>query len=402
MSLIPIAAAALAVHVLGNWIRALVLGTDTIADRDWVGFSRVGFLWARGHIDEIYSGAALSPQPFVYPPFVTWACTPFALWSSPWPPFLLTVLASLLATAAIVLASARIFAGGQRSLAAAALLLVASAPWLACVMTGQLSVLLCAAAMSSLWAWRAGRPLLAGVLLSLLACKPNLLLPLVALLVVQRSGRVLGGVLPGVAVLVLSSLPLGPRLWADYFGVSQHVLDALLTGSWSPWMHQTLLAFWTWALHSAVGFQYAWLATVALAGVAVVSTWRRTPDGWELPRLYGQALLFVVAVNPYMFPYDGLLLAVPALVWALDREHFRGVAHWRACGALMAAVFVWQHVALLSHYLGCPPLVGPLCLAWLLLDTDELRRQRRARRDASAPSPALGAAPRPRPASSAS
>jgi hypothetical protein len=202
---------------------------------------------------------------------------------------------------------------------------------------------------------------------------------------------VLCGVLLGVALLVLSSLPLGLGLWADYFAVSRQVGSLAFTGELAPWKHQTLLAFWTWVLDDPDAIRAAWLASAALAGVAVFASWGRTSRPTSLaspasparlprlPRLYAQAVLFVVAVNPYLFYYDGLLLAVPALVWALDPDRAADGRFRQACGALLAAIWIWQHVAMFARYDGCPPLIGPLCLAWLVLDAWDLRTTQRAR-----------------------
>jgi hypothetical protein len=257
----------------------------------------------------------------------------------------------------------------------AAVVLVASAPWLGCVTTGQLSGVLLGLAMGSLAAWRAGRPLIAGLILAGLAIKPNLLLPIALLFVVGRHGRVLAGIGLGVAGLVASSVPLGLSLWSDYRAASARVVALVFDGSFAPWMHQTPLAFWVWATSLVQRVEWAWLGWVASSAVAtalVLRTWWAARRPEHIARLLGQAVLFAVAVTPYLYFYDGMLLALPALVWSFDRESYARAACWRAGGLCLAAIFIWQHIAMFAHYVGTPPLVGPLCLLWLAFDVADL------------------------------
>ena len=374
--LVALVAAGLAVFVLGSWVRLLVAGADTIEDKDWVGFYRVGWLFWRGELSRLYGEVVQSQQPFLYPPYAVWLCAPLGLWSSPWPPYLACAATAAAGAFVAVVVAAKTWARTatwSRALTAA-IVLVASAPWLGCVTTGQLSGLLLAALMGSLAAWHAGRPLLAGLLLAVLALKPNLLAPVALLVVVGRHGRVLAGLALGLAALLASTAPLGLVLWSDYRDASDRVVEQAFHGELAPWMHQTLLAFWIWAAGEEQRVDLAWLGWMITAAVAtalvVRSWWTRRPE--QVARRLGQAVLFAVAVTPYLYFYDGLLLALPALVWSFDRGSYARESSWRACGLCLLAIFTWQHVAMFAHYTGCPPLVGPLCLLWLAIDVRDL------------------------------
>lgn len=374
--LVALVAAGLTVYVLGSWIRLLAAGADTIDDKDWVGFYRVGWLFWRGDLSRLYGEVVHSQQPFLYPPFAVWLCAPLGLWASPWPPYLACAATAVAGALVAVVVAAKTWArtATWSRVLAAAIVLVASAPWLGCVTTGQLSGLLLAALMGSLAAWRAGRPLLAGLLLAVLALKPNVLALILLPVVVGRHGRVLAGLALGLATLLASTAPLGLSLWSDYRAASARVVDLAFAGELAPWMHQTLLAFWIWAAGEEQRVDLAWLGWMITAAVAtalvVRSWWARRPE--QVARRLGQAVLFAVAVTPYLYVYDGLLLALPALVWFFDRGSYVRESSWRACGLCLAAIFVWQQVAMFAHYTGCPPLVGPLCLLWLAIDVREL------------------------------
>src|SRR5262249_29859264 len=356
------------------WVRLLLAGRETIENKDWVGFHRAGWLLQHGQLGRLYTDPANAQQPFLNPPWFVWVCAPIGAWDSPWPPYLMCVgLAVFGALAALLLVRRATAASPERTLAAAGVLF-GSAAWLGCVQTGQMSGLLLLLIAAALQAWCAGSPFVAGLLLSGLAIKPNIFLPLAVLAAVGRHGRVVSGALTGLLLLALSTLPLGLGLWSDYRVASEHILRQAFDGTLAPWMPQPLLAFGVWALQPApmAPAPIAWLLPAAPAAAATIACWWRVRDRAALPRLVGVAVLALVVVDPYLFFYDGLLLAVPALVWFLQAPRFASRRAWSLCGALFGLVFVWQHVQMFSHYEGCPPLIGPLCLLWLLVDARDI------------------------------
>jgi hypothetical protein len=259
--------------------------------------------------------------------------------------------------------------------------LFGSAAWLGCAQTGQLSGLLLLLVSGILVALCAGRPVLAGLLLAALAIKPNIALPLLALSAVRGHGRLVLGALGGMVVMAASTQPLGSQLWSDWRAATHQILGQAFDGSLAPWMHQTQLAFWAWLVRPHFELlPVAGTVTAGLAAVVTAASWRRTRRTEALPRLFGQAMLALFVVSPYLYFYDGLLLALPALSWYFQSESFASRRTWWTCGALLALIFAWQHIEMFSHYVGCPPLVGPLCLTWLLLDVRDLRTGEFARR----------------------
>jgi hypothetical protein len=371
--------ALLALYVIGGWISLLISGQQSIEDKDWLGFYRAGWLWRHGELASLYTDPANALQPFLNPPWFVWFCVPLGAWSSPWPPYLLCVALAVLGALGALLLLRRVTAAPAGHVLTAAALLFGSAAWLGCAQTGQLSGLLLLLAAGALAAWHAGAPFTAGLLLAALAIKPNIALPLLALVAAGRQGRVLLGALAGLALLALSTLPLGAALWSDWRAASAQMLGLAFDGTLAPWMHQTQLAFWAWLLPPRSGLLLpAWLLTATLAAATAARVWWsvRRPDARA--RLFGQAVLALVVVSPYLFFYDGLLLALPGLAWGFGARGFASRRAWLGCGVLLGLVFAWQHVQMFSHYTGCPPLIGPLCLAWLLIDARDLRAAERA------------------------
>jgi hypothetical protein len=373
-------------YVLASWVRLLVAGGDTIDNKDWVGFYRVGWLLRHGELSRLYTDPANVQQPFLNPPWFVWFCAPIGTWASPWPPYLICVAVAVFGSLTAVLLVRRAAGAPAGRTLTAGTVLFGSAAWLGCAQTGQLSGLLLVMLAAALWAWCAESPFAAGLILAGLSIKPNIFLPLLFLAAVGRHTRVVAGAVLGLTLLALSTLPLGLYLWHDYRVASEHMLRLAFDGTLAPWMHQTLLAFWIWVLGPAhLGLApAAWSLTAGLAAATAANCWWRATAPAALPRLFGQAVLALVAVSPYLFYYDGLLLALPAMVWYFQADGFVSRRSWLACGALLVLIFIWQQVQMFSRYSGCPPLIGPLVLAWLLVDARDLHAARRSRRTSTA------------------
>jgi len=367
--------------VLFSWIGALGAGLDPLPNKDWSFLHHAGSLWWSGGLDGVYRDSMDSAHPFVHPPFFIWFCAAFGGLEPGWPAFFaFTAASAAMCVAAVSLLAGALSAGpGQRTTAVLAVL--ASGPWIGCMVTGQVSAAQLLALGAGLALWRRDRPLLAGLALSLLAVKPQLLLPLVAFAAVARQWRAALGMLAGIALLVASTAPFGVALWRDYFASTAHIANVFAAGNSTLWKQRTLLACLSWiagrppdsALVAA-----CWAAAVLPLALGSLAAWWRGGAG-QLPRLLGIAVLLVVAASPYLFFYDGLLLALPGLVWWLQRDRYASRRLHRACGLLLGAIYAWEYVNMALAGAGLPPLVGLLVSGWLALELLDLRAGRRAR-----------------------
>jgi hypothetical protein len=110
-------------------------------------------------------------------------------------------------------------------------------------------------------------------------------------------------------------------------------------------------------------------------------------SGVPSARKVGVVVLVLVAANPYLSFYDGLLLVVPGLVWWGASHSYRDRRLWRLIGACVAVIWVGQHVVCsYLQFLALPGIglvdedaarfsvVGPAVAVWLTLEMLDARK----------------------------
>lgn len=80
--------------------------------------------------------------------------------------------------------------------------------------------------------------------------------------------------------------------------------------------------------------------------------------------------------SPYGFLYDGLLLAIPGLVWFLRPETYGTARRHFWCGVAIAAAYVFQEVS--GWIQRGPALTGLAIVAWLVADAIDFLLRGRA------------------------
>jgi alpha-1,2-mannosyltransferase len=180
---------------------------------------------------------------------------------------------------------------------------------------GQVSALALAALAGCWYGLQQSRPWLAGAALGLLAFKPSLYVPALAVCVLAGEWRIaLGAGLVGIAQFS-AALP-----WAGASALAQWVATTLalvrapdLVAS-NPAMMHSLRTFWSSMLPGpAAATAYALTGVVAV--VVAARAWRRALA--SLDRVAVLALAIVLA-SPHLFAYDLLILA-PAFVASAER-----------------------------------------------------------------------------------
>jgi Glycosyltransferase family 87 len=276
-----------------------------------------------------YTPTAGFPKPFVNPPLVALLLRPLA--ALPLRSGLLVLLVVLLAAlAAAALLLARLLpaewpAWRRILLATAALASLPAATGLALAQWGPLLVL---AALGALAALRSGRPLAAGLLLSVLLVKPQTVWLVLPLLAAAGSWRVLLGFAAGSSGWLLSGVALvGPAQMAQWprLVLEKHVDEATRTAG-LPGLAGDVFG----------GGRAAFVAAVVLAAAVVVGTVAlrgRLRGRPEVAVGLGIALSLLCA--PHVFPDDLMLLAVTAAVWA-------PLAPWGALGTMISLSVAYQ------------------------------------------------------------
>ena len=161
------------------------------------------------------------------------------------------------------------------------------------------------------------RPILAGLLIGLLAYKPQLGLMIpVALLAGGRWRAVIAATLTVAALALFAGLVFGPEVWRAFFASTGYGRSALLEGGDVAWYKfQTVYAavrMWGGPL----GFAYAVQAvTTLVTALALAWLWRRRA---AYP-VQAAALAFATMLaTPFAFDYDLMVLAPGIAFLALD------------------------------------------------------------------------------------
>jgi len=361
-----------AVAVVNAWTPTRYLRSGHLKGTDFVHFYTLATLAARGEITEFDSHevigrlqADLVPESadLVYPPLY-----------GPQIPLALQPLARLTYGAALatwmgitgttyivlLLLVARRSTVVGRHMMTALLAGAAFPPFWQLVLHGQLSVLALAAVVGAWAALRRGAPGFAGLCLGLLAYKPSLFVPVLALLALSRSWWILATALTGGAAQLLATWP-----WVGATGIIDYLrlLAALLVSpdqiAAKPEQMHSLRAFWSllipWQIPALVAYGLTAMAIIAVAARA----WRRVSD----PSLRFAVLsLATVLAAPHLYVYD-LVILMPTWIWLVEWSVRR--RHTASVGRLLYAGYLAPLAA---------PLVGlihvqlsTLCLAGLLV-----------------------------------
>lgn len=229
------------------------------------------------------------------------------------------------------------------------LLAIAFPPLFHCFVRGQLSMLLVACFTVAFFAFRAGHDWLAGLALGLLVFKPQFLVAIPLILLASQAWKAFTG-------LVASAAAQLALTWA-YFGTP--VMRAYLSTMYhaSRWISLAELASAHVQMHSLRSFWFLlipWprvvLALYVLSSIAVVLiatvSWRSAGD---LRLRFSALVVAAVLVNPHLFVYDLLVLALVFLL----------LADWVLANPANAAVRPLRTLLYLAFLL---PLFGPLAL----------------------------------------
>ena len=232
-----------------------------------------------------------------------------------------------------------------------------------CLISGQNGVLFAALLVAATMLLDR-RPLLAGVLLGLFSCKPQLAPLLLPALLFGGCWRALAAAGTTAAALAGTSLlAFGPETWSAFFGQLAEA-GALLDSGDKPWVRMpTVFAAARLAgLPGGGANLLQGLATLA-AAAAVGWAWRRSADH----RLRAAALAAALPFGtPFLFDYDLVLWLIP-MAWLAER----GLRHGWLRGERAAVLLAWAGPVvgwLIARQTGLPvmPVAAMLLLAAVL------------------------------------
>jgi hypothetical protein len=202
------------------------------------------------------------------------------------------------------------------------------------------------------------RPVVAGILIGLLAYKPQfgLLIPLV--LAASGRWRVFAAAAATVAVMTLAvTLAFGVEVWSAFLASGRFTREVVLEQGGTGWHKIQSVFSWVRMWGGGVPLAYVVQGIVGLAvAVSLVRLWRSAaPFALKAAAL----LIGTLLATPYSLDYDLMLLA-PALAFlALDGIE-RGFAPWQK--TLLAALWLMPLVARSLAQATLIPLAAPLML----------------------------------------
>ncbi|MEN6541495.1 glycosyltransferase family 87 protein [Parvibaculum sp.] len=241
-----------------------------------------------------------------YPPTFQLLAAPLALL-----PYLVSYLVFTLGTLALYVFTC----GRLLKLKEAAILLVAFPGVFICAFHGQNSFLSAALFAGAVLAIER-RPALAGVLLGLLAFKPQLGLLIPVALIASRQWRlflITGATALGFALV--ATLILGVDLWVAFFK-NTPVVRQIMEAGFLPWGKMPSAFIFFRMLGVPATFAYAAQILTALGAAAAVAwVWyKKGPTRLAFAVLVSATLL----LTPYIFDYEFAILAVPLSILASD------------------------------------------------------------------------------------
>ena len=313
-----------------GWLISLLLGGGTmdlaghLLGTDFVAFYSAGkILWMGQGANlydlnlthqiqqEVYGFQSENFNPYLNPPYYAFLFIPFA-----WLPYSISALVWLGLNGVFLWLSLRLI--GVKPLPRIFLLVLTWLPAFSAISFGQNAFLSLLILSLVYFLWRQDKQLMAGLCLSLLLYKPQLIagLALLWLLEWRTQWKSLGGLILGSAAIVALNFGLMPEATVAYFSYAQKTYANLMHVAGFPfWNAHAVGSFWLMLLPNAP----AWLpgglyGLCSLLGVfSFVWFWRKWSKEREI--LFAAAVLLTLWITPYLMVYDWVLFILPA--WCL-------------------------------------------------------------------------------------
>ena len=178
------------------------------------------------------------------------------------------------------------------------------------------------------------RPIIAGVLIGLMAFKPQLALLAPFLLAFTGRWRAFGAAaVTGVLFVGLSASVYGVDAWRAFLTVLPHVQDTVVHRNVPVFRMPSVFVTATWMGASREMALLIWAAVAVPVGAATVWAWRLTaPHALKV----GLAASAALIVTPYCWNYDLVLLAIPAAAMMEHARRETPPAGWKLTVLLIA------------------------------------------------------------------
>lgn len=178
------------------------------------------------------------------------------------------------------------------------------------------------------------RPIIAGVLIGLMAFKPQLAILTPFLLAFTGRWKAFGAAaVTGVTFVALSTAIYGVEAWRAFFAVLPHVQDTVTNRNVPVFRMPSIFVTASWAGAPTWAALLCWAAVALPVGAATVWAWRR--PGPHILKV-GLAAVAALIVTPYCWNYDLVLLAIPAVAMMEAARRQTLPAGWKLTVVLIA------------------------------------------------------------------
>lgn len=300
-------------------------------------------------------------QPYDYPPIVALVVAPMTRLGFPGAFAAFGLFSALLAFAGLALlwpCLDGLTAAGRGTACLAAL---AFAPIVETMLGGQTTAITFALFCAHFAAVRRGWPIAAGVVLGLLAYKPQFTLLLLLWHLVRVDGRVFGAAAACGIVQYLAGAAVAGFDWPLHFLAAAHTLGTSASWAAAESGFLSLPSALGWSLGPA-GRAAGWVASAGVVAAAADAARRVGPASRDFATFYALLVIATLLANPYVNYYDYGIVALPAMLYVSDREKQGGIALGGrlAVGAAWLGYPVWE----MAGRIGFQPLVVPLVAAF--------------------------------------
>ena len=209
--------------------------------------------------------------------------------------------------------------------------------------------------------WLESRPVLAGMCLGGLVCKPQLAVCVpVALLAARRFRALFACAATAIGACALSFMVFGSGVWRGFLANAPNARADIETIA-IKW--PKLQSFFGTVRLAGGGNHLAYAVQAVVSGLVLAAlaslAWRRPGGGIEACLMVTSALLF----TPFLYDYDIAVLAVP-MAWLMSRAQISGWRDWEKI--LLLALFLLPLVTRAAG-LGLGIIIGPPFVAALMV-----------------------------------
>lgn len=329
------------------WLLNLLIGKGNadaaghLVGTDFVAFYTAGKIILMGRSPELYSlelahtiqqalygGFSYNFNPYLNPPHYALLMAPFALIPYPWAPLFWIGLGLAALWLSVKLLGAE---HPMRTF----LLALTWLPVFYAASFGQNAFLSLLIFSLTYFLWKRGRIFLAGLIFSLLFYKPQFLIgvSLLWLLDWRKNWKALLGLGIGCLLQILLNLWLLPGASLAYLTYALKINSNLMSVEGFPmWNATSVQAFWLALLPGFKGLAQAlYLVGALLFLFFFLKFWRKNRN--LQPVMFSAAVVWLVLTIPYIMVYDWTLLLVPAILLWENVQQLR--PQWQATYAFL-------------------------------------------------------------------